>query len=88
MSNSNDNLTQPRTWALPEEPPVGTRVIDIDGVAWRRYSFGWKWFSVERGEWVWMGTHWRDLLVHYAPLREATPDDLAKLGINQKEGQV
>ena len=70
---------EPRTWALPEEPPVGTCVIGSDGDAWERDRDGWRWFSRE-DEWGIEKT-WDYILRYRAPLREATPDDLARLGI-------
>ena len=71
----------PRTWALPEEPPVGTRLIDSDGDAWERARDGWRLFSGSwsRGEYEWHRA------LRFSPLREATPDDLARLGIDQEE---
>ena len=71
---------EPRTWALPEEPPVGTRVIDRDDCAWGRDHDAWRWLS-SKGKLVGIGVGWHYLLYCGGPLREATPDDLARLGI-------
>ena len=66
-------------WVLPEEPPVGTRLIDCEGDIWKRGRDGWRWLLCESG-WSEVESAWRYVLA-YGPLREATPDDLARLGI-------
>ena len=71
---------EPRTWALPEEPPVGTRLIGSDGDAWERDRDGWRWFSAVQRKWI-ETDEWIDILLVNGPFREATPDDLARLGI-------
>ena len=79
--------TPPRIWALPEEPPVGTRVIDSDDCAWGRDHDAWRRYASRIGAWIEYGNVWLVVLRDCGPLREATPDDLARLGIDQKENR-
>ena len=71
---------EPRTWALPEEPPVGTRLIGSDDDAWERDRDGWRWFSPVQRKWI-ETDEWIDILLVNGPFREATPNDMAQLGI-------
>lgn len=79
-------IPEPRTWALPEEPPEGARLIDRDDCAWGRDHDAWRWLS-SKGKLLGIGVGWHYLLYCGGPLREATPDDLARLGIDQEENR-
>ena len=73
--------TPPRTWVMPEEPPVGAILIDSNGEVWERLDRGWRWLSTAHLPWIESAAEWHAILRHVGPLREATPDDLARLGI-------
>jgi len=66
---------EPRRWEMPAEPgPEVTRVVNRVGEVWERGADGWGWVGVKDGAKVL--THhrsWRELLVGYGPLDEATP---------------
>lgn len=70
----------PRVWALPDEPEGVEHVVDCDGdILSRDPVEGW----VSR---VYDCSHrWLELLRYHAPLREATPADLARAGLGGAE---
>lgn len=71
---------------VTEDQPVGTRIVDRDGDVWERREGGWAlWFERRQG---WMPdiypgatTEVWGAVQDYAPLRLATPADLARVGI-------
>lgn len=57
----------PRTWAVPAEPEVGTKVRDEGGDVWTRNGYGW---TLNDNSY---GNSWEDVL-SYAPLIEIFED--------------
>lgn len=55
---------------FPEQPPVGTKVEDVDGDTWERFARGWKVNDQEPYE------AWSSVL-RYVPLTVVTPDQPA-----------
>lgn len=60
-------MSEPRTWTLPEEPPVGTVVGPLeDGskpLRWKRFPPFGSWFSISSvGEQVGLAQTWHDVL--------------------------
>ncbi len=59
------DVTPLRTFAMPEEPPIGTKVEDRDGDVWTRRDNGF--WSIDRG--VTVGCKWCDVM-NFGPLTE------------------
>lgn len=57
-----EDITPLRTWTLPEEPPVGTKVADRDGDEWERGVIGWGHGDDKTSSWK--------TVLGYAPLTE------------------
>ena len=75
---------QPVTEGHPptEEPPVGTYLVDRDGDVWERREDGWVDWAPEPRTWGYV-FEFEEVRTRYAPLRFATPADLARVGIEE-----
>lgn len=60
-----------RTWGLPEEPVIGTRVRDVTGLQWYRPNSA-MWTRVTRGPWL----TWEELVFSHGPLTEVIAPEL------------
>ena len=60
-----------RTWGLPDEPEVGTKVRDVTGLQWYRPNSE-MWTRVTDGPWL----TWEELVFSHGPLTEVTAPEL------------
>lgn len=67
---------------VTEEPPVGTYLADRDGDVWERREDGWVDWAPEPRTWGYV-FEFEEVRTRYAPLRFATPADLARVGIEE-----
>lgn len=66
---------------VTEDQPVGTYLADCDDDVWVRRASGWHIWSDWLSAWGSRARAVAHLREHYAPLRLATPADLARVGI-------
>ena len=71
---------------VTEEPPVGTYLADRDGDVWERREDGWVDWAPEPRTWGYV-FEFEEVRTRYAPLRLATPADLARVGIEPEPAQ-
>ena len=63
--------TTARTWGLPEEPEIGTRVRDVTGLQWYRPNSR-MWTRSTQGPWL----TWEELVFSHGPLTEVPAPEL------------
>ena len=68
---------------VTEEPPIGTYLVDRDGDVWERREDGWVDWAPESRTWGYV-FEFEEVRTRYAPLRFATPADLARVGIEDE----